>query len=264
MSNFEAGHIPKYLYRYRSLNGAGLLNAERIILHNEMYFTSPAEVNDPFDCVVDLDFEASDADWHKFLIGLSQRKQPNLSKIEHEKWADDIVKSGRHKEKEIHSLILNGLQKSVYSVGVLCLTEMNNCILMWSHYANSHTGICLEFTNDGSEPFIGRAQRVNYLPFNKKAHAIYDDSYAQVDRILLSKGKCWAYEAEWRIIDHQSGHGLKYFNPAILTGVILGCKISEAHEQLILKWVSERESPIIVYKAKQSSDGFNIRIDKLP
>jgi hypothetical protein len=134
---------------------------------------------------------------------------------------------------------------------------------MWSHYANSHSGICLEFANDNSEPFIGRSQRVNYLPFYQKAHAIYDDSEVQVDRILLSKAKCWAYEAEWRIIDHETGHGLQHFGPEILTGIILGCRITETHEKLILKWLSERKSPLNVYKAKQSSDGFNIRIEKL-
>lgn len=256
-------YVPPRLYRYRSLDSAGLLHVERTILHNEIYFTSPANVNDPFDCVVDLDFEAPDSDWLKFLISLSRRIQPHLSDGNHERWADDVIKAGRHKEREIHSLILNGLQGNVNSTGLLCLTERNSCILMWSHYANSHAGICLEFANHNSEPFIGRSQRVNYLSFYQRAHAIYDDSNAQVDRILLSKAKCWAYEAEWRIIDQETGYGLKYFDPEILTGVIFGCKTAEPHEKLILKWLSQRKLPINVYKAQQSSDGFRIQIEKL-
>ena len=127
---------PENLYRYRALDGDCLLYAERILLHNEIYFTSPSKLND--------------------------------------------------------------------------------CILMWSHYADAHTGICLEFANDDSEPFIGRAQKVGYLPLYKRAHAIFDDSMAQVERILLSKAKCWAYQAEWRVIDHQTGHGLKYFDPLLI------------------------------------------------
>jgi len=263
MPNSEPNHVPIYLYRYMSLNDAGLLYAERIILHNELYFTSPANVNDPFDCIVDLDFSAPDNDWYQYLIGLSQRLQPQLSENKHEKWVDSIIKSGKHKEREIQSLILGDLQNSVHSIGLLCLTERNNCILMWSHYADSHSGICLEFANYDSEPFIGAPQRVNYLPVYTKAHAIYDHIYAQANRIFLSKSKCWEYEAEWRIIDHQTGHGVKYFEPTVLKGVILGCKIPDAHEQLILKWVSERKYPIIVYKAKQSPDGFNMIIEKL-
>ena len=48
---------PKHLYRYIALAGAGLFLAERTILHHEIYLTSPVNLNDPFDCMVALDFE---------------------------------------------------------------------------------------------------------------------------------------------------------------------------------------------------------------
>ena len=254
---------PDSLYRYRALDGDCLLYAERILLHSEIYFTSPSKVNDPFDCIVDLNFEAPDTDWKNFLVALSQRKQPHLSQKKHEEWAEDIIKNGRQNSDEFRSQTIAGLQSTVDSAGLLCLSERNDCILMWSHYANAHTGICLEFANSDSEPFIGRAQKVDYLPFYKKAHAIFDDSMAQVERILLSKAKCWAYEAEWRIIDHQTGHGLKYFDPQLLTGVILGHRISENHERMISKWISTRKTPVDVYKAKRSSDGFRILVYRI-
>jgi len=262
-SNPLLNHIPKYLYRYRTLEGAALFHAERTILHNEIYLTSPSKINDPFDCEVALDFDAADADWHKSLFGLSERKQPHLSKADHAAFAESTISSGRHKDKEIQSLILRELQEKVNSVGLLCLTERNDCILMWSHYAASHSGICFEFSNTGSDILIGQSQRVTYLQFYKKAHAIHDNMEAQVDRILRSKAKCWAYEAEWRKIDHQAGHGLKEFDPQILTGVIFGCKIAEANEKRIMKWLSERESPMNAYKARQSADGFHIEIERI-
>lgn len=118
-----AKEIPKYLYRYLSLDGPGLFRAERIILHDEIYLTSPAKVNDPFDCVVALDFEAPDVDWYNFLVELSKRKQPHLLEDVHRNWADDVIKSGRHKETGIQMAILGGLQETVNSVGLLCLTE---------------------------------------------------------------------------------------------------------------------------------------------
>jgi hypothetical protein len=255
--------IPKYLYRYLSLEGAGLFRAERVILHNEIYLTSPANVNDPFDCVVALDFEAPDADWYNFLIGLSERKQPHLSKEGHATWAGDVIRSGGHKEREIQSFILRGLQEHVNSVGLLCLTERRDCILMWSHYATSHSGICLEFANDASDTLIGQSQRVSYPPFYQKAHAIYDGQETQIDHILLSKARCWAYEAEWRKIEHETGYGLKHFDPLVLTGVILGCKIIDAHKRRILQWVSERKLPMSLYQARQSPDGFHVEIEKM-
>jgi len=254
---------PKYLYRYLSLEGAGLLSAERIILHDEIYLTSPAKVNDPFDCVVALDFEAPDADWYDFLVRLSERNQPHLLKEGHAACAGDVIRSGRHKGREIQSAIVRGLQEDVNLVGLLCLSERNDCILMWSHYAASHSGICLEFANDGSDTLVGQALQVDYPPFYQKAHAIYDDKETQVDRILLSKARCWAYEAEWRKIEHETGHGLRPLDPQVLTGVILGCKITEPHKQRIFQWVSERKLPMSVYQARQSPDGFHIEIENL-
>lgn len=253
---------PEHLYRYQSLDGEGLLHAERILLHDELHFCSPSKVNDPFDCVVDLDFEAPEDHWRGFLTDLSNRKQPHFTKAEHDNWVEDIVSSERHKSGEIQALIIAELQMAVNSVGLLCLSERNNCILMWSHYTNAHSGICLEFASDDSEPFIGRAQRVNYLPFYKRSHAIHNNRMEQVERILLSKAKCWAYEAEWRIIDHRTGYGLKYFDPRILTGVILGHSISKKDESLILNWISDRELPLDVYRAQKSPDGFQILICK--
>lgn len=261
-SNPVSEHIPKYLYRYRSLDGPGLLNVERVLVHDEVYMTSPANLNDPFDCVVSLDFEAPDNVWHDYFKRLSQRKQPNLSENEHEIFALNAIKSGDYKNKEKHLQVLEGLQKDVNSTGIFCLTERNDCILMWSHYANCHKGICFEFAADTLDPLIGQSQRVNYLPFFQKAHII-DTPEAQVNRILLSKAKCWAYEAEWRKIDTENGYGLKYLNPTTLTGVILGCKISEPHQKSILEWVSNRNVPTRVYKAKQSPDGFRIEIEEL-
>lgn len=254
---------PKHLYRYIALAGAGLFRAERTILHHEIYLTSPVNLNDPFDCMVALDFEAPDPDWYEFLVSLSKRMQRHLSDEEHATWANGVIHSGRHREREIHSLILRGLQEHVNSAGLLCLTERKDCILMWSHYADSHSGICLEFANDLSDTLIGQSQPVNYLPFYRKAHAIYDDKEAQVDRVLLSKARCWAYEAEWRKIEHETGFGLKHFDPRVLSGVILGCRIAGPHRKQVLQWLSEREVPMRAYQAHPTPDGFHIEISRI-
>jgi hypothetical protein len=50
-----------------------------MILQHEIYLTSPTSLNDPFDCMVALDFEAPDPDWYEFLISLSKRMQKQLS-----------------------------------------------------------------------------------------------------------------------------------------------------------------------------------------
>ena len=44
---------------------------------------------------------------------------------------------------------------------VYCLSEVCNSPLMWSHYAGSHTGICLEF-DALAAPFTTSATKVIY------------------------------------------------------------------------------------------------------
>ena len=53
------------------------------------------------------------------------------------------------------------LQSNVDASGVLCLSECHDDILMWSHYGDSHRGICLEFKATNTALF-GEAQRVKY------------------------------------------------------------------------------------------------------
>jgi hypothetical protein len=253
----------QYLYRYQSLEGHRLLYIERTLLHNEIYFCSPSTINDPFDCFVNLDFEASVEDWRSYLYRWLKKVQPTLSEREQQHLVEGMIRSGRYRSIEFQYELTEDLQRSVNSAGLLCLTERNNCILMWSHYANAHTGICLQFIVNDLERYFAVAHKVIYLACSQKTHAIYDDPTMQVENILLSKARCWKYENEWRIIDFKEGYGVKQFPPSILTGIILGCKISERHQELLLRWVEVRSLPLDVYKAERSVDGFQIQIRKL-
>ena len=39
----------------------------------------------------------------------------------------------------------------VNSLGIFCLSERSDDILMWSHYSNGHRGVCLQFNLLNSE-----------------------------------------------------------------------------------------------------------------
>ena len=47
-------------------------------------------------------------------------------------------------------------------MGVTCFTEDCTNLLMWSHYAENHTGFCLEF--DASNEFFSNVRKVDYIP----------------------------------------------------------------------------------------------------
>ena len=45
----------------------------------------------------------------------------------------------------IDSGSLEEAKEQTRELGVVCLSEINNNILMWSHYAQGHAGFCIEF-----------------------------------------------------------------------------------------------------------------------
>jgi len=138
--------------------------------------------------------------------------------------------------------------------GIFCLSGKNDHILMWSHYADSHKGICFGFKDnltgyipneaplydsdiiyENEHPYIeiyndfsaGRAYASNdqFKNFAEMSHDL-------LDAALTKKHIDWQYEEETRIISEE-GPGPRTFKPEGLSNVVLGMNISPEDEQLI-------------------------------
>ena len=72
---------------------------------------------------------------------------------------------------------------------------------MWSHYADKHSGICIEFDTI-FKPF-DKAQKVIYKPefmqFDLKKFMNRTDT-SEYKKLLIHKFNIWEYEQEYRII----------------------------------------------------------------
>jgi len=134
------------------------------------------------------------------------------------------------------------LQSEVDKLGVLSLSEVPDDILMWAHYASSHTGLCLKFEASENTPFFARAQRVDY-PDDYQPIKELDINKAIVDRIVLTTSKHWEYEREWRIVDHEFGSGVHKFPPELLAGVIFGCRMKNANKEQVRAWTQGHCNP---------------------
>src|SRR4029077_17510760 len=110
-------------------------------------------------------------------------------------------------------------------------------LLMWSHYANSHRGLCLEFATSIYEVFFGRTQPVVY----SGERSIFDPrepEAKQVENVVLTKSEHWTYELEWRIVE-QDGDGPYEFPAETLAGVIFGCRTSDKDKTKVQRWIRE-------------------------
>lgn len=104
------------------------------------------------------------------------------------------------------------VQRGIDSLGIYCLTELPDNILMWSHYADEHRGFSIEYDRNldnrlGQYDYTRKIQYIDhpilypddfYAPHKDQPEGILpdDDPYM---RMLYTKAPDWGYEREWRI-----------------------------------------------------------------
>jgi hypothetical protein len=161
---------------------------------------------------------------------------------------------------------------------MLCVTEKNDSILMWSHYADKHQGVCLQFRgleNWRTPPLRGiysddypTVDLFEYEPFmDRQDEAARAKQKEMVERMYLTKATGWRYEHEWRIIDWAAARsvgsrGLHQLPPDVLVGVILGCRVTDHDKQKIMDCISRSKAPPKLYQAIQSPVSFTLDISE--
>jgi hypothetical protein len=129
------------------------------------------------------------------------------------------------------------------ALGVLCLSEVPDSLLMWAHYASSHTGFVVEFDawhpsfheQKSDEDDLRHLRRVYYRESRPSAPL---SSMSAIELFLVKSGH-WGYEREWRIVRplvdavatvpaHPYPIRLFEIPAAAITEVILGARMSDA------------------------------------
>jgi len=105
------------------------------------------------------------------------------------------------------SFIENIYKSGLNKVGVLCLSQCYDDILMWSHYSKDHTGIVLGFdeenlfsgySNSWSDPVC-----INYHSEFKKICSLKLTPLDVVKEVCTRKSSHWSYEKEVRFIAYK-------------------------------------------------------------
>ena len=127
---------------------------------------------------------------------------------------------------------------------MLCLSETSKSTLMWSHYAEDHQGLVLQFKcTPGFDSIWPAGQRIQYLanmPRLLDSEFLADTLSGRLElnvpqilrRLVFTKSNEWSYEQEWRI---WSGLGRNLeapyedcqFNGEDLDAVIFGCRMPQ-------------------------------------
>jgi Protein of unknown function (DUF2971) len=246
----------KFLYKYRSINSKGL---ERIFSHNELYHSDPTTFNDPFDCRPLITTHRNDFKRNEFYKSIAKQQFPNANK---KQIKNEVKKNPSFKKLKLPVFLENCFIKFLKDYGLYCLSEIPDNILMWSHYSDSHKGVCLQFKADKERTIFWEAFKVTYQEEYPKVNIMDMGNKTQFFDLFATKSNSWEYEQERRIIKSPDEGGSKVysFQPELLTGVILGAKMSKEDEETINKWVSKNQTPIPIYKATINKKSYTIDI----
>lgn len=200
------------------------------LLAGKCYLSSAADFNDPFDCLPYLETPTTAqqrADWVNYMVPLiaDSVRREITAEFAHP-WALNVV--NRLSDAELIAGIRKSSNDMAAAMGVFCLAECLDSVLMWSHYASNHQGIALRF-EFGSDPekvpifwkveYQDDRPILRHTDFNVKSYAIA--------RALATKATFWSYEQEWRIMLTDHARTTIDFDPKAITSIILGAKCSE-------------------------------------
>lgn len=255
---------PTHFYKYRSLAADSLEFTRRIVCESELWFSQPKSFNDPFDTCPTFSFDSTPDERAVLFARYYGRKHPNWSSRKCKEaarlLADNSVVDHNSQEaiqniQEKHTELIRN------KIGVLCLSTKPDNILMWSHYANDHRGICLIF--DGYYEFFALAQKVEYPPLRRAINPFRDAPEIQMAASVLHKYQKWEYENEWRIVDINKGYGSCNYPEKSLIGLIFGASISPENEEIVRGWVIKHRPGLSLYRATPSKSTYELSIEKL-
>lgn len=252
---------PRFLYRYRSLSGRGHTWAEDIIVNSHFFWPAPTDFNDPFDFAPLVDVPRG-AKLRSALLKARARQRVLVGRETADKGYREISSLPRN---QVLERMRRAFDETASSTGVLCFSEVPDSVLMWGHYADCHRGTCLRF--DPHIPEIEASNLLYQVRYEEErpmvARFLERENSGELAQALTTKAKFWAYEREWRAIENRGANVRRPFSPAFLSGIIFGCRTSQATKDLVGGWVSRRSVPVDILQAVPCAETYAIRLARL-
>lgn len=212
-------------YKFRGCNDLSL----SMLRHQEIYFASLHELNDPFEGQFQIDDKVGDS----FEQRLNHRR--------------------------------------VYCVAHGDRSFVENAELMWTHYADSHCGFCIEYNEsllDGFKECVEPADiqqnvwlKANYSLSATESMIISDNGDKVLADVLRTKKRDYSYENEVRLVIHTNDalDSVRSVKGAV-SAIYLGCRMDDVNKKT-LKGIAEMLG-VPCYKVERDKESFNLIIGK--
>jgi|SRR6516162_7903356 hypothetical protein len=277
-------------------------SAKLTLQNTSLKWSTPLLFNDPFDNQFELYFEDSsdllvDRQLQRFLDAITSPEpfKPNQFgaqtplmefvrqklienpdfKFTGDELADvrDGVIEGMQRVHAITPVVNAEICKIMADTSIFCLSETHDNLLMWSHYAQNHTGAVIKFLvlpEAGSATVLAQPVRYsNKIPllnfadladFEKLRRDVYDV-------ITLTKSDVWSYEKEWRMIaslrDKTQTYEILPCFPEEVGTVYLGCKMTSEDKTEISKIVCAKYPKAKIFQATRHPREFALVFEEI-
>ena len=239
------------------------------LIYNYLWFSNPLDFNDPYDC--ELNLNTSNASYEEIYNYLKEgfdkdnRGRPYT-------YLEQRTKYLFSNPVEMEKCESNSNKDAVKQRGICCFSESDDSLLMWSHYANKHKGVCLTFNvSKDKDIFTKHPYLVEYPPKYPVFNWPRDRGTFKPLRLLIStKSKEWEYENEVRIVRNSYDVKDKYrgkveFDKNALLAIKFGYKNDES-EQITIKAILEKVGGyehVKFYKAKLKRFEFGVEYEEI-
>ncbi|MEQ8637150.1 DUF2971 domain-containing protein [Gimesia maris] len=247
--------LPPTVFKYESFSSLSLQNLKT----QSIYFSSPKDFNDPYDCSIKSPIADPPPDELKKVV------EYYLTKT-------DYPESERQRflslpENEIVKIVVPGVQKAVDETrenilmknGITCFSECVNNLLMWSHYGGKGRGFCTEFRTE--YPPFNKIRKVRYrkeMPRINISNILGGKNYDKVfEDLVCVKSKSWKYEKEWRAI-HNEARTLFTYETKALKAVYFGPEMEIPAIEIICLILRGQNTQVEFYKGTRSETEFKV------
>lgn len=289
-------HIPNAVFRYRRFNEYSLKNLE----NQQERLSYPSEFNDPYDAAIKIDYDLLCKEL--FLRINMQTMVKKFQKIgvsfsEHEK--EEILNSNdafftfalhiarfdnslEGKEEEFARVtsvaqkeqIKNDIDllRSSFQTGylIMCVSEVKDSILMWSHYAENHTGFCIEYNYQELGPFNPQSRSLCPVIYTEEL-SLFDATQYIVQPLIrkdrsfnnlfgiypaITKAKVWEYEKEWRVVLPVGPNATpeeRFYGVPAPKALYIGAKASQENIEKLRGIAIKKKIPVYQMKLSENS-----------
>lgn len=244
---------PHFQYKYKALpvDSASPRAKELrdIVLESRLWLSSPRDFNDPFDMTAHVLMQGTTGQIRMRFKQLIEEKSGLPWKKRRVMLDTFMARPRQHWEEAIKK----SHAKNHEQTGIFSFAGDPRSVLMWSHYGNHHTGVCLQFDVARDPGVLLGAVPVSYFKDYPVFNWARDDTQVQLRQSLLNKFDAWAYECESRIIWPGGAHTYLPVKPSALVGLILGCRATDSSMREVDKMLAERAArglpDVRVYRA---------------